>query len=116
MTKYLVNAFSLNMLLFAVETTVKFTPLGLEEARAYSRANKLTPAVGHADTARVVDGLLGLEAQGETPASYGRINVSLVEGDEVLVAQYTGPRLPEGATTLPEGAVINFWLATVTDA
>lgn len=116
MSKYLVNAFSINMFLFAVPTQVKFFPLTLEEAREYARANSLTPAVGHADTARVVDGLLGLTPTGDMPASFGRINVSLVQGDELLVAQYTGPRLPEGATTLPEGATIIFWLATVTDA
>ena len=110
MSKYLVNAFSLNMLLFAVPTTAKFSPLSLEEAREYARANTLVPAIGHVDTARLVDGLLGLSP------SFGRINVSLVAGDELLVAQYTGPRLPEGATALPEGATINFWHAVIADA
>ena len=29
---------------------------------------------------------------------------------DMLVAQYSGPRLPEGATALPAGARIEFWL------
>jgi hypothetical protein len=31
----------------------------------------------------------------------------------MLVAQYTGPRLPEGATTLPPGAKIRFILVLI---
>jgi len=36
-----------------------------------------------------------------------RVNVKLT--GPMVVAQYMGPRLPEGATTLPEGAKIEFW-------
>jgi hypothetical protein len=31
-------------------------------------------------------------------------------GEGVLVAQYRGPRLPEGATELPEGATIEWYV------
>lgn len=43
------------------------------------------------------------------PVPMNRVNVQLHPGDSALVGQYTGPRLPEGATQLPEGARI-LWL------
>jgi len=33
--------------------------------------------------------------------------------DALLVAQCRGPRLPEGATELPPGAILEFWLVEV---
>lgn len=30
--------------------------------------------------------------------------------DAALIGQYIGPRLPEGATELPAGATIEWWL------
>ena len=41
--------------------------------------------------------------------------VALKEGDVALVGQYSGPRLPEGATTLLEGATIK-WMVVVVNA
>lgn len=57
----------------------------------------LTSAIGHADTAAV----LGYPMN--------RINVSLSKGDTAYVAQLVGGRLPEGATTLPDGFSFKFW-------
>ena len=48
--------------------------------------------MGHADVAHMV----GLEMN--------RISISVNKGDVVYLAQYDGPRLPEGCTVLPEGA------------
>ena len=48
--------------------------------------------MGHADVAHMV----GLEMN--------RISISVSKGDVVYLAQYDGPRLPEGCTVLPEGA------------
>ncbi len=59
--------------------------------------------IGHSDTARVVSRVLGREV------AINRQTLVLDEGDELYVAQYSGPRLPEGATELPEGAKIEFW-------
>jgi hypothetical protein len=53
---------------------------------------ELVSIVGHEDTARI----LGVP--------FNRKSVKLREGDKLYVAQYDGPRLPEGATALPEGA------------
>jgi hypothetical protein len=62
-------------------------------------------AVGHADTARVFGQFLGL------PIEVNRVSISLSDPDtHCLIGQYVGPRLPEGATELPEGARIEWWV------
>lgn len=100
----LTNAFSLSML-----------PM---EAMNFVRVRKITPdeiptdvesAIGHQDTAKVVSSMLGFEVKPN------RVNVKLTESDVLYVAQYTGPRLPEGATTLPEGAHFEFYEVTFRD-
>ena len=63
--------------------------------------------VGHADTAIILSGILGVEVP------FNRANATINSGETVLVAQYRGPRLPEGATQLPVGAEMNFLLVTV---
>jgi hypothetical protein len=110
---YLANAFSLNMLPREWRR-YEFVPLFPAEAAvlAYILRDRLHNVIGHADTAAVVATVLQAEVAGlELPAPQ-RATVQLERGDEVLVAQYVGPRLPEGATTLPEGARIEFWLVT----
>lgn len=102
---YITNAFSINMLPREEVVAVLFTPISLDEAREIA-AKGLESAIGHADTARIVSDLLGVEI----PSN--RVDIRLQNRDRILVAQYSGPRLPEGATTLPEGAKIEFWLVT----
>ena len=96
---YLLNTFSLNML--SANADVHVRQVSLVTAR--NLAKVCTSAVGHADTAAVFADVLG------TPVPCNRVSVTLGEGDAALVGQYSGPRLPEGATTLPEGATIK-WL------
>ena len=100
---YVTNAFSLNMLpsLTAEITAVEIT---LESVKQIAEAGLLNSAIGHADTASVVSTLLGSEFEPN------RISLKLDEGEVVIVAQYYGPRLPEGSTQLPEGAEIK-WVA-----
>lgn len=97
----LTNAFSLSML-----------PM---EAMNFVRVKKINPndvpadvesAIGHTDTAKVVSNILGFEVKPN------RVSIKLNESDVLDVAQYTGPRLPEGATTLPEGASLEFFEVT----
>lgn len=64
--------------------------------------NDVKSVIGHPDTARVVSEILGRRI------SFNRESITLEEGDELYVAQITGGRLPEGATTLPEGVSIVF--------
>ena len=100
---YLLNAFSLNML--AGNADVHVREVSLDTAR--NLAKVCTSAVGHADTAAVFADVLGV------PVPCNRVSVSLVHCATALVGQYSGPRLPEGATTLPEGATIKWVVVAV---
>lgn len=64
-------------------------------------------AIGHADTARIVESII------DKPVPYNRTTVSLNKNGVLLGAQYESPRLPEGATELPEGVTIQFLRVTV---
>jgi len=97
----LLNAFSLNMLP-GKSGNLWFREIGVAQVRA-ELAPTLESAVGHAETAAVFSDVLGV------PVAFDRRSVSLQPGQTVLVGQYSGPRLPEGATTLPEGATTK-WL------
>lgn len=87
MTVYVSNAFSLQMVQDEDLQRVKFRAAGDEGPDL----SGMVSCVGHADTAAV----LGVAC--------ARINVTLIEGDRMWVAQLTGGRLPEGSKTLPEG-------------
>lgn len=87
MNYYLLNAFSLQMV--DAPCSIKIDPV--KEKDFWKIVNRLTSAVGHADTASV----LGVVCN--------RVNVKLNRGDTAYVAQLQGGRLPEGSTTLPEG-------------
>ena len=107
---YLVNALSINMFGNIDETiSVKVTPVSLEQVKAIITENKdnFVSAIGHVDTARILSNMLEIEV------AVSRANVKIISGDYAVVAQYVGPRLPEGATQLPEGAEIRFFVVNV---
>jgi len=60
--------------------------------------------VGHSDAAAVFSAVL------VRPVAVNRVSVQLDHDVLLLIGQYIGPRLPEGATTLPEGARIEWWI------
>lgn len=124
---YVCNAFSLSMLdpkvqnLAPNESAVYGWPRtprpvggdgSTESAIAWLAANpaerEIISAVGHVDTAALFSRLLGREIP------VNRISIKLTghagSGDVALVGQLQGPRLQEGATELPEGASIEWWL------
>ena len=93
------NAFSINML--SDSASYMFSKVSLEDAREIVAENRWVSAVGHADTANLFSSLLG---------QYVRCNRTTVsDPKEMLIGQYSGPRLPEGCSTLPEGATITWW-------
>lgn len=106
MARYLANSFSLNMIkgrgLFQSE------PITLEAARRLLGDKEIINAIGHPETDAVVR-----ETLGEFLPAGQRISLVLQPGDELIVAQYRGPRLPEGATELPLGAIIEFILVYI---
>ena len=96
MATYLANAFSLQML-SKLPATVNVNEVNPTEVPADA-----VSVIGHADTAAVVSNILGREV----PAN--RVAITLQPGDILYVAQLVGGRLPEGATTLPEGFTLKF--------
>jgi hypothetical protein len=102
---YLGNAFSLQMLDTAQSALVRIEPVQISEV---AKADWVS-AIGHADTANVVSGLIGREVNCQ------RISVRLEQGDTLYVAQVTGGRLPEGTTVLPEGMSLVFLKVTLED-
>ena len=90
---------------------IAFVPISADAAANLIRNERAECAIGHADTARVVAGVLGMPERGDEWATIAetRPNVLLDRNTSLIVAQYSGPRLPAGAVTLPEGARIEFW-------
>ena len=100
--KYISNAFSLNML-----SSEDFSLIRVKEVAPSEIPHDVESVIGHKDTASVVSNIVGFE----TP--FNRANLVMDCDDVLYVAQYKGPRLPEGATRLPEGASINFLEVTM---
>lgn len=100
--KILTNSFSANMLKEVNFALVRFRKISHEDV-----PEDAVSAIGHPDTARILSGILGREI----PTN--RASVELGFRDKVYVAQYTGPRLPEGATVLPDGAKFQFFVVDV---
>lgn len=101
------NAFSIDMLEEKNEV-LAFRPTEIETVRNIltvwiPQVKSVESAVGHADTAAIFSSVLGTEV----PCN--RTSVTLSKGTMLIVGQYTGPRLDEGATLLPEGAEIKWW-------
>lgn len=119
MTIYVTNAFSLSMLPAwrrdahheihegdPISTEIEVIPIldpadWLRDAES-RHGDPAVSAVGHADTARLFSAILGRTIEPN------RVSVEIGDDDELLVGQYVGPRLPEGATELPEGATIHW--------
>ena len=95
---YLGNAFSLGMLPPGGAWDLEI----LETDPQWVAARRWTSVVGHADTAEIMSQILGKEVP------FNRVSLQLQRGDKLYVGQYSGPRLPEGATSLPEGASIQW--------
>jgi len=108
---FITNAFSLGMLgdigLWA-DSRLAIRRLADDEARRLlevcSEAGyRVVSGVGHADTASVFSSILG------TSVPMNRVSIDFSGLDLILVGQYSGPRLPEGTTSLPEGATIKWF-------
>ena len=107
---YVSNAFSLSMLTNSSDTLFVRT-LEPKAARMFLDAPGVRSVVGHADLARLATAQVGVEIAYDPK----RPSIQLRRGDRLLVAQYSGTRLPEGATSLPEGARIEWKLVNVVD-
>ena len=106
---YVGNAFSIQMLDDSED--VIFLRTNRENAKRFMvswledhKVAVIESAIGHKDMAELVSKEL------DWPLPAERKSIKLRDNDALLVAQYIGPRLPEGATELPEGASIEYWL------
>ena len=104
---FLTNAFSLQMLeeknFNGISTVMVVNDIEIEEVKNLLNKENFISAIGHADTANVVSNILNMDIR------MNRINVKLNNVDDIIiVAQVMGGRLPEGATTLPDGIKIQF--------
>lgn len=123
MRLYILNAFSLSMLDRDSQngTPSGYTPVpedSISTARIprpvgfpsiilagfSSDDDEIVSAVGHANTAAVFSSILSHDV------TANRISVKLGPNDRALIGQYVGPRLAEGATELPDGAKIEWWI------
>jgi hypothetical protein len=100
----LTNAFSLNMLV-ALAANIQTQELTISEVKK-AIANGFESGMGH--STELVSTLLGMDIP------MNRSNSKIDNGESIIVAQYVGPRLPEGCTCLPEGATMKFIKVTVT--
>jgi len=101
----LANAFSLNMLSTDIRIHVLVTKrISKEEAKELLK-DGFENYIGHKDLANIVSNELGLPVE----MNEKRPNLVLQLEDLVVVAQYIGPRLPEGATELPPNARIEYF-------
>jgi hypothetical protein len=74
-----------------------------------------TSVIGHSDICAMINSQLGLggrvDVEGADDAyTCNRASISLKPGDTLWVGQYVGQRLPEGCTTLPEGARVDWYV------
>ena len=96
----LLNAFSLNMLDISGPVRVVVSQASIEDARR--EVIDAGSGVGHPQTAAILTAVLGTEV------APNRVSLDPAPRGRHIVAQYRGPRLPEGATELPEEARFDF--------
>jgi hypothetical protein len=117
MNTVIVSAFSAKMLP-RVTLNMTWRAISLDEARCLCSPEQkslfdniepdtITSAIGHADTAAVFSDMLGIQVL------CNRIFVKLQQGTRLLLGQYFGPMIPDGARELPNGAKIEWWLVTI---
>ena len=102
---HLLNAFSLGML-DGQSAFLRFSPVPITSVRAQVAREGVQSHIGHADTAALLSALLDADIP---MIRDGFSFVTLPADDAVIVAQYNGTRLQEGATSLPDGARIVFF-------
>lgn len=101
------NAFSFGMIptIDGHSVVIKATPISVERVADMLRDYGVDSAVGHSDTAALFSSLIGVDVP------MNRVTVHGVT--RAILGQLNGPRLPEGATTLPEGASITWMFIEV---
>lgn len=98
---FLANSFSLQMLT-TFPSNYRCDEISKEKFDYYKE--HAVSYVGHKDLAKLLN------------VDYNRESLKLRDGDILLVAQITGGRLPEGATTLPHNVSIKYLCVQVLES
>jgi len=106
---YISNAFSLSMLGEGARHRIAIYRID-DPAEVVAERGQIRSVVGHESTAALFSAILDRDIQAR------RESITLTGEDTLLVGQYSGPRLPEGATELPDGAAITWWLVVTEPA
>ena len=93
------NAFSLNMI--EKDCTITLKNISLNEVLGTLSTYKFKSIVGHNDTAVLFSNVLGLHI----PCNR---ETFILKNETLIVGQYKGPRLEEGATKLPQNSSIKW--------
>jgi len=104
---YITNAFSLNMLPTHKATSLFINPISKDDAAKIATSMPFIAAVGHPDIATIIANDLGIHIKPD------RATIHLTDNDKLLIAQYIGPRLDPGTTTLPDNAKIQYFIITL---
>ena len=102
------NSFSLQMLSGSVNMITTEIVSREDVLELLEKDVSIESYIGHADTANVISNILGISI----PMNRGFFKFTGSK-ETIIVAQLTGGRLPEGATTIPEGMEIKWFLVTV---
>lgn len=109
------NAFSLNMLELPFNGHLGISTIEAENAaeiaRVFATTGDCINAIGHESTDMIVRGELLKHGCAIQPGS--RTTIKLTMNTMLIVAQYSGARLQEGATQLPEDATIEWMLVAI---
>ncbi|WP_315069280.1 STIV orfB116 family protein [uncultured Clostridium sp.] len=101
--KFLSNVFSVQMLDLEAKRNLVITPLTLDEAKRELIIEPYKSVINHQETVNVLSELVGFKIQ------LNNEPIKLRPIDTLIVGQVIGNlNLPEGCTTLPEGAEIQF--------
>ena len=99
---YVGTAFTFNMVEDLTNINVEANPISWEEMDACLFAMKKQ----HSEFVEVINGM-GHESTSQMLGEHSyRRSLSLKKGDILYIPQYRGPRLPEGETKLPKGALL----------
>ncbi|RMD65143.1 MAG: DUF1874 domain-containing protein [Planctomycetota bacterium] len=100
------NAFALSMVTGFDACNLNIKKVTVQEVRSLL-SNGFESVVGHQSTADLFTSMLDIDV------NMNRVSVSLDTDTLLIVGQYSGPRLPEGVTQLPEGASITWYTVQV---
>lgn len=101
---YLVDNFTPDMLCLCINT---FTLVRFEIVDPATIPTNVFSTIADANMTRVVSGILGFELTNKLDNAY------ISDGYDVMyLARYYGPKLKEGATSLPKEAILTFYKIT----